>query len=110
MPVKIEKGGWIFIFLIGASLVAYSFYRYGLLERFVPTAAIGQSSVPPKADLPAANTSATSSVPVAPLPGSAPGCTNLTEVRYLVWAWNAQMGAMFANGGPQATKGSFACD
>src|SRR5438445_266457 len=53
---------------------------------------------------------AESSIPAAPMPGSAPVCTNLTEVRFLVWAWNAQMGAMFANGGPQATRGSFACN
>src|SRR5438874_4775412 len=110
MAVKIEKGGWIFIFLIGAGLVAYSLYRYGVFERFIPAAAVGQSSVPPKADLPAANTSAASSVPAAPLPGNAAGCSNSTEVRFLVWAWNAQMGAMFANGGPQATRGSFACN
>src|SRR5262245_32865536 len=110
MAIKIEKGGWIFIFLIGAALVVYSLNRYGFFERFVPNAAIGQPSVPPKADLPNANAATASSVPAAPLPGNTAGCSNLTEVRFLVWAWNSQMGAMFANGGPQATTGSLACN
>ena len=31
MAVKIEKGGWLFIFLIGLALVGYSLYRYDAL-------------------------------------------------------------------------------
>ena len=44
------------------------------------------------------------------LPGSQPGCSEKPELRALVWAWNAQMGWMFANGGPQATRGSLMCE
>ena len=32
MAVKIEKGGWILIFLIGLALVGYSLVRYGVID------------------------------------------------------------------------------
>ena len=32
MAVKIEKGGWILIFLLGVGLIGYSLNRYGLLD------------------------------------------------------------------------------
>src|ERR1700757_3658278 len=32
MAVKIEKGGWVLIFLIGLALVGYSLNRYGLID------------------------------------------------------------------------------
>jgi len=41
--------------------------------------------------------------------GGGGGCTDKPEVRFLHWAWNAQLGAMFANGGKQSTAGSLMC-
>jgi len=32
MAMKIEKGGWVLIFLIGAALVGYSLNRYGIIN------------------------------------------------------------------------------
>ena len=81
MAVRIEKGGWILIFLIGLGLVGYSLYRYGVWDLLVPAAKVRQSTVPPRADLPPPATSA----PVAPgtpgatpvaLPGAKPGCAD----------------------------------
>ena len=49
----------------------------------------------------------------AALPGSAKAaesaCANQPEVRFYHWAWNAQMGLMFATGGKQATPESLMC-
>lgn len=50
-----------------------------------------------------------SKVTAAAMPGSETGCSDKPEVRYLGYAWNSQMGLMFANGGVQATKGSLMC-
>ena len=109
MAVKIEKGGWLLIGLIGVGLVGYALKKYGLLEKIAPSAKVAESTVPKRVDLPALNPSIPSNVAAVALPGSAPGCTSDPEVRMLVWAWNAQMGLMFATGGLQATSGSLMC-
>jgi OmpA-OmpF porin, OOP family len=110
MAVRIEKGGWVLIFLIGIGLVGYSLHKYGLLEILFPSPKPIESTVPRRADLPGAAGSQAINVTPAALPGSQPGCGDKTEVRMLVWAWNAQMGLMFANGGPQSSKGSLMCN
>lgn len=109
MSVRIEKGGWMLIGLLGVGLVGYSLNKYGILEKIVPAAKTMAASVPKRADLPAGAGSSAVDVKPVSLPGSQPGCSGKPEVRALVWAWNAQMGWMFANGGPQATKGSLMC-
>ena len=100
MALKIEKGGWIVIGLIGVGLVGYSLQKYGILEKVAPSAKVQGSTVPKRVDLPVLNPSLTSNVPAVAAPGTAPGCTDKPEVRMLVWAWNAQMGLMFANWRP----------
>lgn len=109
MSIRIEKGGKIMMFVIGLGLVAYVCNKYGVLEMMMPSAKVQPSTIPLRADLPAINTTAASNIPPVQLPGSTPGCTNRAEVRMLIWAWNAQMGLMFANGGPQSTSGSLMC-
>ena len=76
----------------------------GLFGKIAPTAPAQSSNIPPVAALPGDGTGA------FPTVGDAPGgCTNLPEVRFYHWAWNAQMGMMLAAGGKQAIAGSMAC-
>jgi OmpA-OmpF porin, OOP family len=109
MAVRIEKGGWTLIFLIGAGLFGYSLYKYGLLDKLIPSARVRESTVPGKIDLPQVSPTGASNVPAAALPTNKRGCDDKPEVRLYLWAWNAQMGLMFANGGAQATAGSLMC-
>ena len=109
MAVRIEKGGWAMIFLLGAGLVGYSLYEYGILDKLIPSAKVRESTIPGKIDLPSVTQSGASNVPAASLPSNKRGCDDKPEVRLYLWAWNAQMGLMFANGGAQATSGSLMC-
>ena len=66
-----------------------------------------QSQEVGKIDLPSASGgTAATNVQSAGMPSENPARINSPEVRWLMWAWNAQMGAIFANGGPQTTENS----
>ncbi len=109
MAVRIEKGGKILIFAIGLGLVGYALNKYGLLDKLMPSAQVRESTEVGKIDLPKIQESAKVNVAATAIPGNARGCDDKPEVRLYLWAWNAQMGLMFANGGSQATKGSLMC-
>lgn len=78
----------------------------GNISSMLPGAKGADSSVPITADLPQfGGAPIPTSVKDMTLPGSGRSDSG-TEIRGLIWAWNAQMGMMFANGGPETTNGS----
>ena len=109
MAYRLNRGPKIIAACLGAGAL-FAGARYAVKhDLLTPPAAL--SKVPEKANLPVLG----ESEPLAPdptltLPGREPGCSGHSELRALVWAWNAQMGLMFANGGPQATRGSLMCE
>lgn len=83
----------------------------GGLGGLIPSAPVHESNVPLKADLPQINNQpAPTSVASMSLPGTTPYKGTGPRVRWLHWAWNAQMGAFFANGGKSTTQGSLMAD
>ena len=112
--MRIKPVGKLIILILVVGL-AYGGYRIwsggGGLASLLPQKESAASKVPVQRDLPTINfeeSTAASNVSVA-LPGSTPGCLDEPEMRFLLWAWNSQMGLMFANGGPQATENSLMC-
>ena len=100
--------------LIGAALTvsAIAATRHFVPSLFGGGKSTAAPSVPPKADLRPTTQEAKSTavVPtIAPPTSTRAGCTDHSEVRMLIWAWNAQQGLLFANGGPQAVEGSLMC-
>src|SRR5215472_13986545 len=94
MAVKIEKGGWIFIFLIGLVLVGYGLKRYGYLDLRKLIAGKG-SSGSEKVD---------TSQPLAPVSSSS--SEDNAEVRVRVNVWVGCVGGLVANGGLETAPDS----
>jgi NitT/TauT family transport system substrate-binding protein len=88
MAVKIERGGWVLIFLIGVAIVGYSLNRYGLIDvsKFVP----GSKS---------ASASGETIDASKPLLIPASSTSSDAEVRVRVNVWVGCVGGLVANGG-----------
>ena len=89
MAVRIEKGGWTFIFVIGLGLVAYGLDRYGVVNL---SGMFGKK---------AATTAVDTSKPLAPT-----GDRETNQVRVRVNIWVGCVGGLVANGGLDTTPGS----
>ncbi|HEX6903665.1 MAG TPA: OmpA family protein [Thermoanaerobaculia bacterium] len=101
----------VIVCLLVAAFFSIRRFAPGLLDKFVPAAKSRESVVPDRADLPdlPADQATAASNRNVEMPGEGPGCTDQPEVRFYHWAWNSQMGMMFATGGKQATEGSLMC-
>lgn len=67
---------------------------------------VTESQTVGRIDLPDAPKNAATAVPQAAMPSDKPATLDSPEIRWQLWAWNAQMGLLFANGGPKTTEGS----
>src|SRR2546430_53395 len=97
-----------FLTVVILGFLGYVGYTYR--DKLIPGRGTTASVVPKGVDLPSGPDNPASANVNYKTPGSSPGCTDLPELRMNVWAWNAQMGLMAANGGKQSTDGSLMCD
>jgi NitT/TauT family transport system substrate-binding protein len=99
MAMKIEKGGWILIFLIGLALVGYGLNRYNVVDL---GSLFGQKSTEKVASSPVVDSS-------KPLVLPASSSESDPEVRVRVNIWVGCAGGLVANGGlDTATESIFA--
>ena len=94
MAVRIEKGGWILIFVVGLLLVGYSLQKYGLIDSGMWS---GSRSASSGSKGETVDTS-------KPLPVS--GATESGETRLRVNIWVGCVGGLVANGGLDTQPGS----
>jgi len=112
--MKLTPLGKLILVVLGLSIMFFSVKNFlpQVYERLIPSGKSRPSVSVQKVDLPdipdSSSSSSTSSVSYTPSADA--GCTDKPEVRMLIWAWNAHMGAMLANGGVQSTKGSLMCE
>ncbi len=95
-----------FITIVILGVLGYVGYTYR--DTLMPKAGLKSSVVPSKVDLPTAQEGQATGATFR-LPSDTPGCADQPEVRFNVWAWNAQMGMMAATGGKQTAEGSLMC-
>ena len=106
--MKLTPFAKFFLTVVIVGFLAYVGYTYR--DKLIPGRGITASVVPKNVDLPSGPDNPASANVSFRTPGSSPGCTDQPEVRMNVWAWNAQMGLMAANGGKQASDGSLMCE
>jgi len=96
VAVRIERGGWIAIGLVGVALVGYSLNKYGVLDLSKWT---GGGSEPSSGGKAAVD-------PSKPLALPASGDAGAAEVRLRVNIWVGCVGGLVANGGLDTAPGS----
>src|SRR5256885_17150323 len=89
MALKIEKGGWIMIFLVGLALVGYSLVKYGVIDGSKLGGGSKSSSSGDKVD---------TSKPLE-LPVSSSTSDDNAEVRVRFNFWVGGVGGLVAHGG-----------
>jgi len=101
MAIRIKRGP---VVLIAIVVAVGAFFGIRAIVGKMPSHV---AEVPKTAALPTLQESTVPSAAVAkaPLPTTTPAGKG-TDVRAMVWAWNAQMGFLYANGGIDTTAGS----
>ena len=101
--IKPQAKAFLVILIV---VVAIFGARFAAEHGWIPTPGIMKALVPQKAVLPDVKDAQVSNVNPVAMPLDTPASVQSTLIRGEIWEWNAQMGLLFANGGPTTTAGS----
>ena len=103
--------GLVVLGLLSAGAIATVRLSPALLESLAPERRLRAAVVPQGVALPEFTEPSGGSTEVTRQVAATakPGCAQLPEVRLELWAWNAQLGLLYASGGPQAAEASLMC-
>jgi OOP family OmpA-OmpF porin len=102
---RLKPGAKIVILLLVGVLLFFGF-RFAVSNGWIPAPGIAKSIIPTKANLPDVKDAVVANVDPAPYPDTSSASVRAPLIRVEIWAWNAQMGFIYANGGVDTTRNS----
>jgi OOP family OmpA-OmpF porin len=100
------KPGAKIVLLLLVGVVLFFGFRTAVSRGWIPAPGIAKSLIPTKANLPDLKEAVVANVEPAVYPDAAPASVKAPLMRVELWAWNAQMGFIYANGGADTTHNS----
>src|SRR5258708_2994262 len=100
------KPGAKIVLLLVVGVVLFFGFRTAVSRGWIPAPGIAKALIPSKAALPDLKEAVVANVEPAPFPEAASASVKAPLIRTEIWAWNAQMNYIYANGGPDTTRNS----
>src|SRR5438046_924975 len=102
---RLKPGAKIILLLIVGAVLFFGF-RTAVSRGWIPAPGIAKALIPSKAALPDLKEAVVANVEPAPYPEATAASVKAPLIRTEIWAWNAQMNYIYANGGPDTTRNS----
>jgi OOP family OmpA-OmpF porin len=101
----LKPGAKIILLLVIGAILFFGF-RTAVSKGWIPAPGIAKALIPSKAALPDLKEAVVANVEPAPFPDATAASVKAPLIRTEIWAWNAQMNYIYANGGPDTTRNS----
>jgi OOP family OmpA-OmpF porin len=105
MGYKVNRRGKIIFTVLAAVIVIFGL-RAAMTKGLIPTPGIAKAVVASKVDLPNQSDAQVANVTAAAYPTTEKASVGSVRIPFDVWEWNAMFALLYANGGPETTKGS----
>src|SRR5712691_8150905 len=102
---RLKPGAKIVLLLVVGAVLFFGF-RSAVSRGWIPAPGIAKALIPSKAALPDLKEAVVANVEPAPFPEATTASVKAPLIRTEIWAWNAQMNYIYANGGPDTTRSS----